>query len=173
MKTAIKRPGGELATRPLHFFWIVDCSGSMTGEKIGTVNNAIQSVIPEMVSEARDNPNAQLYIRTLSFSSGAKWITEGAIPVEDYAWDDLQANGVTDMGAAFNILCAELEMPPMPERALPPVLVNAVVIGFMLHYQANEPLAFAMLTVGGGQALAVYVLGIPLQTILRKRATKW
>jgi len=24
-----KRPGGELASRPLHFFWIADCSGSM------------------------------------------------------------------------------------------------------------------------------------------------
>ena len=23
------RPGGELATRPLHFIWIADCSGSM------------------------------------------------------------------------------------------------------------------------------------------------
>jgi len=123
METAIKRPGGELATRPLHFFWVVDCSGSMMGEKIGTVNNAIQSVIPEMVNEARDNPNAQLFIRTIKFSSGAQWVTEGTVPVEDYAWDDLQADGVTDMGAAFDKLCAELEMPPMPERALPPVLV--------------------------------------------------
>ena len=26
-----KRPGGELATRPLHFIWIADCSGSMSG----------------------------------------------------------------------------------------------------------------------------------------------
>ena len=123
METAIKRPGGELATRPLHFFWIVDCSGSMMGEKIGTVNNAIQTVIPEMANEARDNPNAQLIIRTLKFSSGAEWITETPTAVEDYAWNDLQASGVTDMGAAFNMLCAELEMPPMPERALPPVLV--------------------------------------------------
>ena len=31
-----KRPGGELATRPLHFIWIADCSGSMSGEKIQT-----------------------------------------------------------------------------------------------------------------------------------------
>ena len=28
----MKRPGGELASRPLHFFWIVDCSGSMYGD---------------------------------------------------------------------------------------------------------------------------------------------
>ena len=25
----LRRPGGELASRPLHFFWMVDCSGSM------------------------------------------------------------------------------------------------------------------------------------------------
>ena len=25
----LQRPGGELATRPIHFFWMVDCSGSM------------------------------------------------------------------------------------------------------------------------------------------------
>ena len=60
MANEIKRPGGELASRPLHFFWMVDCSGSMYGEKIGAVNHAIQSTIPEMADAASDNPNAQL-----------------------------------------------------------------------------------------------------------------
>ena len=45
MANEIKRPGGEVANRPLHFFWVVDCSGSMMGEKIGVVNNAIQSYL--------------------------------------------------------------------------------------------------------------------------------
>lgn len=34
MAEALKRPGGELESRPLHFFWVVDCSGSMYGEKL-------------------------------------------------------------------------------------------------------------------------------------------
>ena len=55
MAEQLKRPGGELASRPLHFFWLVDCSGSMYGEKIGTVNHAIQSTIPEMADAAKDN----------------------------------------------------------------------------------------------------------------------
>ena len=121
--TELQRPGGELASRPLHFFWIVDCSGSMYGEKIGTVNNTIQTCIPEMASEADNNPNAQLLVRTLSFSTGANWITPNPVNIEDYAWDDLDANGVTDMGKAFELLAAQLGMPPMPQRALPPVLV--------------------------------------------------
>ena len=50
----LRRPGGELASRPLHFFWVVDCSGSMFGEKIGTLNHAIQETVPEMVEAAND-----------------------------------------------------------------------------------------------------------------------
>lgn len=120
----LQRPGGELASRPLHFFWLVDCSGSMISEgKMGIVNNAIQECIPEMESEADNNPNAQLLIRALQFSTGASWITANPVPVEDYAWEALEASGVTDMGKAFELLAAQLGIPPMPTRALPPVIV--------------------------------------------------
>lgn len=123
MADVIARPGGELASRPLHFFWVVDCSGSMWGEKIGVVNNAIQSVLPEMVDEAADNPNAQLMIRTLKFSTGASWVTECPVKVEEYVWEDLEAAGVTDLGKAFELLSAQLDVKQMGERALPPVIV--------------------------------------------------
>ena len=95
----------------------------MYGEKIGTVNHAIQSTIPEMADAARDNPNAQLLVRTLKFATGASWVTANPVPVEDFAWDDLDAGGVTDMGKAFDMLAAQLTIPPMTDRALPPVLV--------------------------------------------------
>lgn len=119
----LQRPGGELATRPIHFFWVVDCSGSMYGEKIGIVNNTIQECIPEMRSAADNNPNAQLLIRALQFSSGASWITSGPVSIEDYGWEDMDASGLTELGKAFDLLAAQLSIPPMPERALPPVIV--------------------------------------------------
>ncbi|MDR0616606.1 MAG: hypothetical protein LBG29_07350 [Synergistaceae bacterium] len=123
MAVELKRPGGELSSRPLHFFWIVDCSGSMYGEKISKVNFAIQKVIPEMRDAAENNPNAQLLVRTLKFSTGASWVTTNPVKVEDFAWDDLDANGVTEMGRAFDLLSAQLTIPPMSDRALPPVMV--------------------------------------------------
>lgn len=123
MPNVLKRPGGELASRPLHFFWIVDCSGSMYGEKIGAVNHAIQSTIPEMVDAAKNNPNAQLLIRTLKFSTGASWVTTSPVNIDDFVWDDLDADGVTDLGKAFDLLAAQLTIPPMTDRALPPVIV--------------------------------------------------
>lgn len=123
MAQALKRPGGELATRPLHFIWMVDCSGSMYGEKIGSVNHAIQSTIPEMQDASRNNPNAQLMVWTLKFSTGASWVTPNPVNIEDFAWDDLDAGGVTDLGKAFEMVAAQLTIPPMTDRALPPVIV--------------------------------------------------
>ena len=45
------------------------------------------------------------------------------MPVEDYGWEDMDANGLTELGKAFDLLAAQLSIPPMPERALPPVIV--------------------------------------------------
>ncbi|MGC9469178.1 MAG: vWA domain-containing protein [Anaerolineae bacterium] len=119
-----KRPGGELATRPLHFIWIADCSGSMkTDGKIQALNVAIREAIPHMQKVASENPNAQVLVRAIKFSSGAQWHISQPTPVEDFKWEDLQADGVTDMGKALSMVADQLKIPPMTDRALPPVLV--------------------------------------------------
>lgn len=123
MSEGFKRPGGEMASRPLHFIWLVDCSGSMMGEKIQSLNYAIRQTIPDMKSAADENPNAQLYIRAIKFSEGASWHIANPTPIEEFEWIDLEAGGLTDMGKAFELASSQLQMPPMPERALPPVLV--------------------------------------------------
>lgn len=117
------RPGGALASRPLYFFWVVDCSGSMHGAKIGAVNNAIQEVTPEMRAAADENPNAQLMVQTLRFSDGASWVESNPVEIEQFSWKDLDADGMTDMGKAFDLLAGRLTIPPMSDRALPPVIV--------------------------------------------------
>ena len=52
--------------------------------------------------------------------------------------------------------------------ALMPVISNAVIEGVMLHVAFGEPLWMSMLTVGAGEALACFVLGIPLVKALEK-----
>jgi len=52
--------------------------------------------------------------------------------------------------------------------ALPPVLVNAVVIGIMLNAMYEVPLMMTMLFVGVGQAVSCYALGIPLLALMNK-----
>ena len=117
-------PGGELSKRELHFFWLTDCSGSMSiNGKIQSLNNAIREAIPEMKEVAAENPNAELLIRALKFSEGAQWHIEDAVKVENFVWHDLAAEGVTDLGAALSLLADKLEEKSMPKRGLPPVIV--------------------------------------------------
>lgn len=52
---------------------------------------------------------------------------------------------------------------------LPPVVINAIVVGFILNYALKLPLLTSMLLVGAGQAVVCYVLGMPLLYALEKR----
>lgn len=119
-----KRPGGKLATRPLHFIWILDASGSMAIDgKIQALNNAIRETIPHMRLVADENPNARVLVRALRFANGATWHVADPTPVHEFEWQDLHTQGVTDMGHALQMVADELRIPPMTDRALPPVLV--------------------------------------------------
>ncbi|HDP70484.1 MAG TPA: QueT transporter family protein [Actinobacteria bacterium] len=51
----------------------------------------------------------------------------------------------------------------------PPVLVNAFGVGLILKIVLGVPYWITVLYVGVGEAIAVYVLGYPLLTILLKR----
>lgn len=117
------RPGGELASRPLHFFWIVDASGSMQGDKIQSLNYAIQSAIPAMREAGDKNPNAQIFVRALRFSDSAQWHVAQPTKVEDFRWPDLTAEGVTRMGEALHVVAEQLRALQGEGRILPPVLV--------------------------------------------------
>lgn len=116
-------PGQKIAHRPLHFIWILDTSWSMDGEKIGELNFAIKEALPAMRDVARENVNAELLLRVVTFSNGARWHVAQPTTVEQFTWTDVTAEGVTDMGHAFALVAEQLKMPPMSSRALPPVLV--------------------------------------------------
>jgi len=122
----MKMPGGEnkFAGRPLHFIWILDCSGSMKANgKIQALNTAIREAIPALQQAARDNPEAQVLVRALRFSRGAQWHIAVPTPAEDLRWEDVTAEAHTDMGKALAMVAEEMKVPPMKPRSLPPVLV--------------------------------------------------
>ena len=120
---APKLPGGPIATRPLNFIFIADCSYSMEGDKIQSLNHAIREAIPHMREVAHGNPNAEVLVRAIKFSGGAQWHVSQPTNVDAFEWTDLVVSGMTDMGRALVLLTDALKAPPMPERALPPVLV--------------------------------------------------
>lgn len=115
-------PGGPIASRPLRFYWVLDVSGSMAGEKIGQLNHAIREALPAMQEAAREQAHARVEVRVLTFGSGVKWVTPASIPVEQFTWTDVEVRGVTDMGAAMKAMADEFKN-NFPDRSLPPVVV--------------------------------------------------
>lgn len=116
-------PGGKLARRPLQFIWLVDCSGSMQGRKIESLNLAIRESIKPMQDVADENPNAEVLVRAIRFSDGATWHISQPTDIHGFRWTDLDADGVTDMGKALSMVAEALKTENMPARGLPPVLV--------------------------------------------------
>jgi uncharacterized protein YegL len=112
-----------MANRPLHFIWLLDCSTSMSfAGKISQLNFAIREAIPEMRSAADDNPAASLLVRAITFSTGAVWHIPHPTPVREFEWEDVHTSGGTELGKALKLVSTELTTPPMPQRALRPVL---------------------------------------------------
>ncbi len=68
--------------------------------------------------------------------------------------------------AAAILTCRIRERPLL--AALPPVLVNAFVVGAVLAYAYNLPFWLMVLEVGVGELGVCYVLGLPLYYTLRR-----
>ena len=70
---------------------------------------------------ADGNPNADVLVRAIKFSNGAQWTISQPVKVSDFKWQDLIAEGVTDMGKALSMVAEQLKL--LSDRGLPPVLV--------------------------------------------------
>ncbi|MDY6826400.1 MAG: QueT transporter family protein [Bacillota bacterium] len=52
---------------------------------------------------------------------------------------------------------------------LPPVIINALIVGAVLHWVLKLPFYLTVAWVGVGQVIACYGLGLPLLMVLEKR----
>ena len=119
-----RRPGGRMASRPLHFIWLADGSGSMRFQgKIQALNQAMSEAIPHMRTVARENPQASVFVNAICFANEARWMEEKLTPVSEFRWQDIEAGGATALGEALTMVGDVLQQPLMTDRALPPVIV--------------------------------------------------
>lgn len=91
--------------RTMTLFFLIDTSGSMEGNKIGAVNDAVENVLPMLNDISESNPDAEIKVAALEFSNGAKWLYDEPKLAKDFVWQDVAASGLTSLGEA----CQELE----------------------------------------------------------------
>lgn len=96
--------GEGIARQELHLMFVIDNSGSMEGEKLGAVNNAIRDVMSIMPEIQEDTADAIIKISALKFSDDAKWIYSEPQSVSEFKWKDLKSEGGTNLSAAYDEL---------------------------------------------------------------------
>lgn len=97
------------ARRELTIFYVLDTSGSMEGAPISTLNKAMEETVEVLRDQAKSNADALLKIGVLEFNTGCRWVQPaGPEELEDFFWEDLEAGGITDVGAALSELDEKL-----------------------------------------------------------------
>ena len=119
----IRRPGGELATRPLHFIWIADCSGSMGSQgKIQALNNAVRRPSRTCSAWPTRTPTPRCWCASCASPAGRSgtWGRPRRWPTSS---GRTSGPGAPRTWAGPSSWSPGSCRSPMSDRALPPVLV--------------------------------------------------
>lgn len=95
----------SIPRRQMTLFFLIDTSGSMIGSKIGSVNDAIENVLPMIGEISDENPDAEIRVAALEFSTGTHWLYDEPKEGKEFIWQPVEAEGLTSLGEA----CEELE----------------------------------------------------------------
>ena len=94
--------------RTMTLFFLIDTSGSMEGNKIGAVNDAVVSVLSILNDISDTNAEAEIKVAAMKFSSGVDWLYDEPKLARDFVWQDAVAGGLTSLGYACQELAAKL-----------------------------------------------------------------
>ncbi len=98
----------EIPRKVLTLFYLVDTSGSMSGAKIAALNTAVRESLPIVEEISKNNSDALIKLAVLEFSTGCEWMYPEPKEVSNFEWRDLQAGGLTSLGAAYHELSQKL-----------------------------------------------------------------
>lgn len=114
-----------IARRQLHVVLVLDCSGSMRGDRIASLSYALRAALPELRDVAAENPEVDVRVRVLRFGDSAEWLVRDGVAVEALEWPELTAGGHSRMGDALAAIAQALNESSEGVRQLPPVIVLA------------------------------------------------
>jgi len=114
----------KVVKRTITVFFLLDKSGSMYGERIAKLNQAIPVTIEALKGVIDDNPNLRIVIKVIEFSDEVSLVSgQHGQEIGNFQWRDLTADGGTRTASAIKMLCEHLDLEMMPKRGYPPVAV--------------------------------------------------
>lgn len=90
--------------KKMHFFYVLDKSGSMDGAPISTLNSAMRETIEVLKDVQKANStSADFEISVLVYDNDAEWTSE-PMNIDDFRWRDIEAYGGTELSVALKKL---------------------------------------------------------------------
>ena len=83
----------SIPKRQCHILILIGNSESMTGSKIGSVNDAIENVLPMIREISEDNPDAAIYFNVMFFSDNCKWLYDSPTPISNFVYRRIESHG--------------------------------------------------------------------------------
>jgi uncharacterized protein YegL len=117
----------QIAGRTITLFLLVDTSGSMQGNKIASVNDAIRNMLPILRDISEKTSEIKINIAALEFASDYHWMYSQPQSINDFQWLNIRADGWTALGKACLELNAKLStngfMATSPDRHTPIIIL--------------------------------------------------
>jgi uncharacterized protein YegL len=107
--------------KPLPVILLLDASGSMGGEKIRNLNDAVRDMLD--VFRDTENSETEIWVAIITFGAQVK-LHQKLVSAGNIQWHDLSAGGSTPLGVALQMAKAMIEdKDVVPSRAYRPTVV--------------------------------------------------
>lgn len=107
--------------KPLPVILLLDVSGSMGGEKIRNLNDAVRDML-EVFGDT-ENSETEIWVAIITFGDQVK-LHQKLVSAGQIQWQDLSAGGSTPLGVALQMATAMIEDKDIvPSRAYRPTVV--------------------------------------------------
>ena len=159
--------GEGIVKQELNLLFVIDSSGSMNGEKLGAVNNAIRDVMAIMPEIQEDTGDVNIKISALTFSDEASWVYPEPKSVSEFKWKDVSSAGGTDLSKAYDemakYLCKKSNGGQMPEIGGVAPIIILMTDGMPTSHDCQEHLD-SLKKKGWFKAALRYALAISIDT---------
>jgi uncharacterized protein YegL len=95
----IKPELDKISKRTLTLIFIVNTSESMSGVKIGTLNETMKNVLLDIQQIATENPYEEIKIAVLKYADNAEWLTPTPVVANNFKWKYLGCDGESNFGS--------------------------------------------------------------------------
>jgi uncharacterized protein YegL len=164
----------------LNIYYLLDTSGSMSGQKIQQLNTCMETLKSELEAEGIKN-NVEIVVRVIEFGNNddAKWTVGSAASgnkIDEFIWTPLQATGAcTPTSKALTLVADALNDEFLGKRTLRPVIIlvsdGVCTDGDQVYVAACEKLAAKIGGVATRIAVAVQADGTAALTQLEQFAS--